>query len=82
MRAVRDDVLHNIPLPEDVLFDGRQYVSFDGDRSDDHPELPTAIEKLLATLNTDVDRANETADAAAAKAEEDGRAYLARVGAS
>ena len=51
----------------------------DGDRSEDHPELGNAVEKLLATLNESVDAANGAADAAAAAAEVDGAAYLALV---
>ena len=79
MSDLRHDVLHNSPLPDDVFFDGRLYVSMDGDRSEDHPELGNAVEKLLATLNESVDAANGAADAAAAAAEVDGAAYLALV---
>ena len=52
------------------------YISMDGDKSEDHPELESGVEKLLAELNATVDEANAVADEAARVAEVEGEAYL------
>ena len=76
MAALKLDLRDNAPLPDDVFYDGRMYISMDGDKSEDHPELESGVEKLLAELNATVDEANAVADEAARVAEVEGEAYL------
>ena len=64
MAALKLDLRDNAPLPDDVFYDGRMYISMDGDKSEDHPELESGVEKLLAELNATVDEANAVADEA------------------
>jgi len=79
VKEVKDALIH-APLPDDVFFDGRAYVSMDGTRSELHPDIDEAITKLLDEMNAEVHRANAVADAAAAKADAEGASYLAALG--
>ncbi len=47
-----------MPLPEGVFFDGRRYVSFDGDSFDDHPCLAALLEAHVCKENEEVDAFN------------------------
>jgi hypothetical protein len=44
-----------MPLPEGVYFDGRRYVSFDGDSFDDHPCLAELLSAHVQQANADAD---------------------------
>lgn len=44
-----------MPLPEGVYFDGRRYVSFDGDSFDDHPCLADLLNAHVQQANADAD---------------------------
>ena len=78
-QAVKDELRDHAPLPEDVFYDGRSYVSMDGTRSELHPGIDVALVKLLDEMNDEVQRANALADEAAANADADGKRYLATV---
>jgi len=82
LEVLRSELFEHGTLPDDVFFDGRMYVSMDGDRSFDHPDLEIGITSLLAELNAEIDVANAAADAAAAKAAAEADEYLARVAAA
>ena len=47
-----------MPLPEGVYFDGRRYVSFDGDSFDDHPCLADLLDTHVQQANADADAFN------------------------
>ena len=47
-----------MPLPEGVFFDGRRYVSFDGDAFDDHPCLADLLEAHVQKENSEADAFN------------------------
>ena len=79
MAALRSELLQSAPLPPDVYFDGRRYVSMDGDTYDEHPATEAAISELLASMNDEVDKANAKAEAAAREAEAEAAAYRARL---
>jgi hypothetical protein len=78
-QAVKDELRDHAPLPEDIFYDGRSYVSFDGTRSELHPGIDVALAKLLDEMNDGVRKANAFADEAAANADADGKRYLATV---
>ena len=78
-QAVKDELRDHAPLPEDIFYDGRSYVSFDGTRSELHPGIDVALAKLLGEMNDGVRKANAFADEAAANADADGKRYLATV---
>ncbi len=47
-----------MPLPEGVYFDGRRYVSFDGDAFDNHPRLQELLAEHVARVNADAEAFN------------------------
>ncbi len=47
-----------MPLPEGVFFDGRRYVSFDGDSFDDHPRLAELLDAHVQKENAEIDAFN------------------------
>jgi hypothetical protein len=47
-----------MPLPEGVYFDGRRYVSFDGDSFDDHPCLADLLDRHVQEVNAEADAFN------------------------
>ena len=75
-QAVKDTLRDHAPLPDDVFFDGRSYVSMDGTRSEHHPDIDSALTQLLEEMNAEVHARNLVADAAAADAETEGQRYL------
>jgi len=75
-KALRESLRDNAPLPEGVFYDGRSYVSMDGDKSEHHPDIDAGLSKLLTELNAGVQGENEEADAAAARAEAEASQYL------
>ena len=78
-QAVKDQLRDHAPLPDDVFYDGRSYVSMDGTRSELHPDIDEALAKLLDEMNGEVHEANALAEEAAANADRDGARYLAMV---
>ena len=44
-----------MPLPEGVFFDGRRYVSFDGDAFDDHPRLAELLQAHVTKVNAEAE---------------------------
>ena len=44
-----------MPLPEGVFFDGRRYVSFDGDAFDDHPCLAELLQDHVTKVNAEAE---------------------------
>ena len=47
-----------MPLPDDVKWDGRAYLCFDGTRLEHHPALPDAVSARLAELNAEIGAEN------------------------
>jgi hypothetical protein len=47
-----------MPLPDGVYFDGRRYVSFDGDAFDDHPRLEELLVEHVTRVNADAEAFN------------------------
>ena len=50
--------VESIALPDDVKWDGRAYLCFDGTRLEHHPALPAAVSARLAELNAEIDAEN------------------------
>ena len=71
----------HVALPEGVFYDGRGYISMDGDRTDEHPGWDDALAELLDELNAEVREANVAVDAALAEADAQAAVYLRSVGA-
>ena len=55
------------------------YVSMDGSRSENHPEIDRALEERVEQLNAEVNAHNEAADAAALKAAHEAKLYLTSI---
>ena len=76
LSALRDHLRDHAPLPEDVFYDGRVYVDMDGSKSDDHPDFEAGVLALLDELNSEVERANASANEVIIQAQADAAAYL------
>jgi hypothetical protein len=79
LAALRLHLRDNVPLPEDVFFDGRVYVEMDGTKSEEHPDLEQAVLELIGELNSEIERANASAKEENAKAQADATAYLGQL---
>ena len=79
LAALRLHLRDNVPLPEDVFFDGRVYVEMDGTKSEEHPDLEQAVLELIGELNSEIERANASAKEENAKADADATAYLGQL---
>ena len=51
VEALRKKALHDFPLPDGVFHDGTAFLSLDGTRSADHPQLPALLQAHLAERN-------------------------------
>ena len=63
LEALRLHLRDHVALPEGVFYDGRAYISMDGDRYDEHPSMDGAVAELLDSLNADVRAANAAVEA-------------------
>ena len=58
LAQLRLDLRDNTPLPEGIYYDGRSYISMDGDRTEEHPSWDVGLEALLNEMNMEVSEAN------------------------
>ena len=80
LAAVKAHVLEHVALPEDVFYDGRLFISMDGDKFEEHPGLEDALTSLLQEMNAEVDVVNAEADAVVRQAEVEAAEYMRQVG--
>ncbi|KAL1499950.1 hypothetical protein AB1Y20_012631 [Prymnesium parvum] len=79
LAALRARVLRERPLPEGVFYDGASFIDMDGERTNDHPELASAIEELLEERNASAAKHNQEIEHIFAAMQVEAEQYLALI---